>query len=348
MTDQPISPIIARHLDALLRSTTHRIPQSFSGATGELQSGKFSGEAGPIASEELRPAMNTLNPPDVFIAYCEAYIAQPDLFQRSSIKAAIHNFLKVYEGTIHAIEQGELGRFMEPAWQPATRLQGNDLNNKSTNLQKIHALDILIDNPHVLIAYAVVDAVFRDFYNEQKRFFSQPIPPGVDADHWSVISGAVNVLNTIFNHTNKPDVGIAHGPIVQAYFHHVQRVVNHGGTFGDITPDDIREHLKQLNPSRMFDGTQTTCPAKSIFIAAALGITRRAPSADDVSPARDQRLWVIYQRARIEAGELAKGISDKLRSPFYSAVYNMRGEFKRPVPRAPSSTPPADLSGGQS
>ncbi len=348
MTNQSISPIISMHLDALVRASNHRIPQRFKGSTGELKGGKFSGSTGGITSEDLRPAMHALNPPDIFIAYTEAYMAQPDLFQRESVKAAIRNFLTVFESTIHTIDQGEFGRYMEPEWKPASNLRGNDLGEKSSPLQKIHALDALIENPHLLIAYAVVDAAFRDFYNEQKAYFEQPVPPDVQPDNWQTVHGAVNVLNTIFNRTNKPDVGIVHGPMVHGYFYHVQRVVNHGGTIGDITADDIREHLKLINPSQMFDGTQTTCPAKSIFIAAALGITRRQPSADEPSRLRHQRLWTIYERARSEAGELAKEISDKLHGPFYSAVYNMRGEFKRPVPRIVSSTPCGDLSGGQS
>ncbi|MBY0429051.1 MAG: hypothetical protein K2Q32_07510, partial [Alphaproteobacteria bacterium] len=189
-----------------------------------------------------------------------------------------------------------------------------------------------------------VDAVFRDFYDEQNRYFDQPIPEDVIGTNWSIVEGGARVLNNTLNNTGMPDIGILHGPVIQGYFHHIQRVVNEGGTFGDISATDIREHLGLLSPTKMFEGNGTVCPVKEIFIAAAIGVGRKTSPTGVRS---EQRLWSIYQRAQHEAGELQQHIISTLRSPFDMAINNMRGNFVRPTPRVMSPTSTDDLSRGQ-
>ncbi|MBY0428040.1 MAG: hypothetical protein K2Q32_02355, partial [Alphaproteobacteria bacterium] len=148
MSEPPISPIITRHLNALVRTFAHTIPSSFQGATGERHNGVYYGVFGPIPKNDVHPAMHELCPPSLFIAYAEHVIADPNLFQRDSVKKAISCFLHELDLVIDAIEQGETGRYHEPAWQPAGNLRGKVLSEKSTGMQKIHAIDAIIKNPN--------------------------------------------------------------------------------------------------------------------------------------------------------------------------------------------------------
>lgn len=100
MTGQSVSPIIAKHLDALVRMPNHGIPASFFGATGERQEGIYVGAGGLISTKDVRPAMAKLSPASLFIAYAQDYVAQPNLFQRNSVKTATQTFLGILHSFI--------------------------------------------------------------------------------------------------------------------------------------------------------------------------------------------------------------------------------------------------------
>lgn len=195
-----------------------------------------------------------------------------------------------------------------------------------------------------------MDAIFRDFFAEQKNYMAQTMPTDVDPTNWGVIQGVTNVLDNTLNQTGKPDIGIVHGPVVQGYFYHLQRVVNDGGVIGDISATDIHEHLGLLSPTKMFENHQTVCPVKDMFIAAAIGVGHKSTTTRGAGhQARaEQRLWTVYQRAQNEAGELQQLVTSSLDKRFDIAVRCMRGDYLLPQPRILKAKPAGDLSVGQS
>ncbi len=264
-----------------------------------------------IPRSKVADAVNIICPPAVFDAYAHEYMQRDDVLTSATFQNSLTRFVGILRDVLHHApgnlhfdgkEDSSIAapqRYTVPNFTPRTNLAGTKLPEKSNFSEKMHAIDLIIDNPDMLIAYAALDAMLCDYfkegyaawYNDAVLMKRHPAIGFVKARN------AFATLDYITNQTHAPSLGMVHGLLTQTYFRHLCNCLHDGRPAGQWEKRDVVESIAAFYPSQMFTGEKqgekppAVCPMQRTYIIAALGFAHRQNVQGDA------RLWTIMRRA---------------------------------------------------
>ncbi len=292
-----------------------------------------------VKRDAVLGGVNVICPPHIFDNYVEAYLQRPDLLTSDTFKNSLQRFIGIlrsvmndamgnqfYDGSDDS-EMREPERYVAPNFAPRNNLAGVQLSGKSTFAEKLHAIDLIIENPNILIAYAALDAAMRDYFSEGLEALKDPLskigvrqqPPA-----YSKTRNAFAVLDHTTSQTRLPSLGIVHGLLTQTYFRHLCNCVNENRLAGQWQHRDVMESIASFHPTQMFMGEkpvgagekqQAVCPMQRLYIVAALGFSKRR-----TSNVHTARLWSVMQKAQKDLG-LQQQIKTELEMTFLNTLH---------------------------